>query len=74
MTRRPSALQVMREARQMGEAVRIIFTHAGDMVIEPVALTDTGPAPTVPHGPENTPDTATITAFQRRIDRAQRRA
>ena len=72
MTRRPSALQIMRDARQMGESVRIIFTHAGDMVIEPVALTDTGPAPTVTHAPET--DTATVTAFQRRIDRAQRRA
>lgn len=72
MSRRPSALSIIREAAEAGMLVRIIYGTDGSMTVEPAALTDGPPAPSVRDHAQIDP--ATVTAFQRRIRDAQRRA
>ena len=71
MIRRPSALAIIREAAQEGMLVRVIYGADGSMTVEPAALTGPEPVASVRHA---APDPSTITAFERRIRDAQRRA
>lgn len=67
--KRPTVPALLRQALEEGQPVRIIFTHAGDLIVEPCALTDAPAAPEV-----SADDDTIITAFERRINHAQRRA
>jgi hypothetical protein len=80
--RRPSALSIIKEAQAIGQPVRVVYTHAGDMIIEPCRLTDADAGGHVPrHDPtanlaanQATNQADILAHFKRRIDHAQKRA